>query len=54
MSLHSISTLTVDPETQAGVNRVSATPVDSGRVKVAIVANHANHILPSHYDLIVQ
>jgi hypothetical protein len=54
MEIHSVSTLTVDPETQSGVYRVSATPVNSGRVKVSIASNHANHILSSHYDLIVQ
>jgi len=54
MSLHSVSTLTVDPDTQSGVDSVSETPVESGRVKVSIVTNHANHILSSHYDFIVQ
>jgi len=50
MQLHNVSTLTVDPDTQAGEDRVSATPSKSGRVKVSIVTNHADHILPSHYD----
>ncbi|MDY7041373.1 MAG: immune inhibitor A [Chloroflexota bacterium] len=54
MTLHSVSTLTVDPVTQAGVDHVSATPLSSGRVKVSIVANHADHILSSHYDFWVQ
>jgi hypothetical protein len=54
MEIHSVSTLTVDPETQLGVDRVSATPVDSGRVKVSVVSNHAGHILSSHYDFVVQ
>ena len=49
MTLHSTSRLTVDPETQYGTDRVSATPADSGRVKVSIVANHADHILTSGY-----
>ena len=49
MELHSISTLVVYPATQAGTDRVSATPVKSERIKVSIVANHADHILPSHY-----
>jgi hypothetical protein len=48
--LHSINYLTVDPATQAGSVKVSSTPANSGRVKVAIVANHADHILTSHYD----
>lgn len=49
MELHSTSTLTVDPATQAGTDRVSATPADSGRIKVSIVSNHADHILFSDY-----
>ncbi|MCK4314255.1 MAG: immune inhibitor A [Anaerolineae bacterium] len=54
MELHSISTLTVDPDTQSGTDSVSATPAESGRVKVSIVANHAYHILSSHYDFGVE
>jgi CubicO group peptidase (beta-lactamase class C family) len=54
MEIHSVSTLTVDPETQLGVDRISATPFDSGRVKVSVVSNHAAHILSSHYDFVVQ
>jgi len=50
MSLHSVSTLVADPATQAGTDRVSATPANSGRIKVSIVANHANHILSSYYE----
>ena len=50
MELHSTSTLTVNPATQAGTDTVSATPVDSGRIQVSIVSNHADHILSSHYD----
>ena len=53
MTLHSISTLVVDPLTQIGMDTVSATTIKSGRVKVSIVANHANHILPSSYDFAV-
>lgn len=53
MTLHSISTLVVDPLTQIGMDKISATTVKSGRVKVSIVANHANHILPSSYDFAV-
>jgi hypothetical protein len=54
MSLHSVSTLAVDPLTQAGVDRISATPAGSGRIKVSIVSNHADHILSSHYDFWVE
>jgi hypothetical protein len=50
MPLHSISTLTTDPDTQAGTDRVSATLVKSGRLKVSVVANHAAHILTSAYE----
>jgi len=49
MTLHSISTMFVDPGTQSGYLKVSATSGNSGRLKVAIVANHADHILPSGY-----
>jgi hypothetical protein len=49
MRLHSVSTLTVDPDTQAGEDPISETPVDSKRIKVSIVSNHADHILPSGY-----
>ncbi len=49
MELHSVSELNVDPATQAGMDKVSATPNKSGRVKVSIVANHADHILSSGY-----
>lgn len=49
MELHGISTLTVDAATQSGVDRIASTPVDSGRVKVSIVSNHADHILNSSY-----
>jgi immune inhibitor A len=54
MQLHSVSTLTVDPSTQVGEDRVSSTPADSGRIKVSIVSNHADHILPSSYDFAVE
>ncbi len=49
MELHSISQMSVDETTQDGVDNVPATPAVSGRVKVAIVSNHARHILPSGY-----
>ncbi len=53
MTLHSIHSMFGDLEMQYGTMAVSATPIKSGRVKVAIVANHANHILPSAYELYV-
>jgi hypothetical protein len=49
MELHNTSTLTVNPATQAGTDKVSSTPANSGRIKVSIVSNHANHILFSDY-----
>ncbi len=49
MTLHSASFLTVDPITQIGTDKVSATTLASERVKVAIVSNHADHILNSGY-----
>jgi hypothetical protein len=50
MQLQRVYTMMTDPETQEGMVKVPATPVKSGRVEVAIIANHANHILTSHYE----
>lgn len=47
--LSSISVLSVDPDTQYGMDKVSATKASSGHVKVSIVTNHAGHILTSGY-----
>jgi len=49
MTLHDVSIMTVDPLTQEGVDKAAATPLDSGRVLVSIVSNHAPHILNSDY-----
>jgi len=49
MTLHDASFLTVDPITQSGTDKVSATTIASARVKVAIITNHADHILNSGY-----
>jgi immune inhibitor A len=54
MQLHRVYTMTTDPDTQEGIVNIPATPVKSGRVEVAIIANHANHILSSHYELVVE
>jgi hypothetical protein len=51
MKLRRGKAMKVDPDTQSGVLRAPETPVDSGRVQVVIVTNHADHILSSHYDL---
>jgi len=50
MRLHDLRHMTVDPVTQSGEDRIAATPASSRRVQVAIVSNHADHILPSHYE----
>jgi hypothetical protein len=50
--LHSVRHMmatTIDPLTQFGTLKVPATPAKSGRVQVAVVSNHADHILPSDY-----
>ena len=49
MELHSIRQMSVDETTQDGVDNIPATPVNSGRVQVAVISNHARHILPSSY-----
>lgn len=49
MELHSIRQMSIDETTQDGVDNVPATPVNSGRVQVTIISNHARHILPSSY-----
>ena len=54
MTLHSVHSMFADLVNQYGTMGISATPVKSGRVKVAIVANHADHILPSAYVLYVE
>jgi immune inhibitor A len=54
MTLKSVHTMETDPDTQEGVVKVSATPLKSKQVNVVVVANHANHILSAHYDLIVE
>jgi len=47
--LHRIKTMKIDAATQTGSLKIQATPANSGRVAVAIVSNHADHILPSAY-----
>ncbi|MFX1326530.1 MAG: hypothetical protein ACFE91_00100 [Promethearchaeota archaeon] len=48
-TLHSIKRMSIDIGTCEGTLHVGETPADSGRVKVAIVSNHADHILFSNY-----
>jgi hypothetical protein len=49
MTLRGVRMMDVEQETQEGVDSVPATPLNSGRVQVSIVANHADHILTSSY-----
>ena len=49
MTLLGSKTMKVEPETQTGSMSVSAAPLDSGRVQIAVIANHADHILTSGY-----
>lgn len=51
MDLNGLRRMWVRPETQSGVLSVRRAPVDSGNMQVAIVTNHADHILSTHYDL---
>lgn len=47
--IRSIRLMTVDPETQSGVDRVMAVPAASGRVGVLMISNEADHIVTSRY-----
>jgi immune inhibitor A len=49
MSLHRMKTMAIDTATQTGSLKIQETPAYTGRIAVAIVANHADHILPSAY-----
>jgi hypothetical protein len=49
-TLRSIITMKVDPASGSGTVKIPATPASSGRTQVAIVTNHAGHILMSNYD----
>ena len=49
MSLHKVGTMEVDADSQSGTAKISETPLESGRMKVSVVSNHADHILPSYY-----
>lgn len=51
MTLHTYGTLYIDPTYQIGMEKVSATTGKSGRVKVAILSNRADHIMMSSYEL---
>jgi hypothetical protein len=51
MKLRRGKAMKVDPDTQSGVLLAPETPVESGRVQVIVVTNHADHILSGHYDL---
>ncbi len=51
MELQGIWEVDVDFATQSGVVKVPATPHNSGRLSVAVVANHANHIITNYYTM---
>lgn len=51
MTLHDVWTMIVDPTTQTGTMIVPATPYKSGRLSVAVCANHADHILANYYTM---
>lgn len=51
MELGGIWEMEVDFATQDGVVEVPATPHKSGRLSIAVVANHANHLLRQYYAM---
>ncbi len=51
MELGGIWGMEVDFATQDGVVEVPATPHKSGRLSIAVVANHANHLLRQYYAM---
>ena len=51
MELQGIWGMDVDMATQTGEVQVPATPHKSGRLSVAVVANHANHIIANYYTM---
>lgn len=52
--LKSVHFTEADPDTQEAIARVPSTPASSGRFNVAVITNHADHLLNSYYFLIVQ
>ena len=51
MELGGIWEMDVDFATQSGIVKVPATPHKSGRMSIAVVANHADHIIPQDYTM---
>ena len=51
MELGGIWEMDVDFATQSGIVKVPATPYKSGLMSVAVVANHANHIIANYYTM---
>jgi len=51
MEIHGVWTMAVDLATQTGTMMVPATPYKSGRLSVAVCANHADHILANYYTM---
>ena len=44
----------MNPLTQSGTMYIGATKPESDHLRVAIVSNHADHILPSNYELTIE
>ena len=51
MEMGELWEMDVDFATQSGIIEVSATPYKSGRMSVAVVANHADHIIANYYTM---
>ncbi len=51
MEIGGIWDMPIDFATQSGVVKVSATPHKSDHISVAVVANHANHIIANYYTM---
>ena len=51
MPLHRVNEIPIDLETQSGTTSISATPTQSRRISVAVLANRTDHGLPIHYAL---
>jgi hypothetical protein len=50
VKLTSVTTMGIDRDAETGSIRVPAAPASSYRIQVAIITNHADHILPCNYD----
>ena len=50
LEVDDIRSMDVDPDTETGIMFVEPIMKKEGLIQVAIVTNHADHILTSHYD----